>query len=358
MVCRLAAMGQTMLSQTTLKTTIVAALLASAAGLCACGGSSSTSVTPSPTPTPAHVAPQVVTVSGNQVLRDGVPWTPHAVQLVAFVAPPAAQTGAFAAAYAHYSTAELSAIKTWGADSIRFQISQPGADPQNALYDPAFVKMFVGAVKFARSIGLNAIVSIQDETQSGETAPTAMLPNDATNRVWRNIAPMLNGDNGIVYEMFNEPQPLPNAADWQDWAAAMNTVVQTIRATGATNTLLADGLNYAESLDGVIPLTDPPKRGVLLHPPLLPHRRRADGGQLDDQVREHRRHPAGDRRRMDDGDDLLLRRQYADRGLAIPPVHRLAAHRPGGRDLRLRPAQLRRHRQLTTTGRPQPSPTG
>ncbi len=215
---------------------------------CSTGASSGTA--PSTKPIGA------VSISGNRLLRDGILWVPHAVQLVAFVAPPSAQKPPFTAAYAHYSTAELAAIKTWGADSIRFQISQPGADPQSSLYDPAFLQTAVGAVKAARSLGLNVIVSIQDETQSGETSP-ASLPNAATSRVWKNLAPMLNGDNGIIYEMFNEPRPAPNAANWQQWTVAMNIVVKTIRSTGATNALLADGLKFAESLNGVMPLTDP-----------------------------------------------------------------------------------------------------
>ncbi len=198
----------------------------------------------------------VISISGNRLLRDGVLWIPHAVQLVAFVAPPSAQRPPFIAAYNHYSTAELAAIKAWGADSIRFQISQPGADPQNPLYDPEFVQRAVNAVKAARSMQLNVIVSIQDESQSGETSPTP-LPNAATNRVWKRLAPMLNSDNGIIYEMFNEPRPAPNPADWQQWARAMNATIRMIRHTGATNTLLADGLNFAESLNGLIPLSDP-----------------------------------------------------------------------------------------------------
>ena len=33
--------------------------------------------------------------------------------------------------------------------------------------------------------------------------------------------------------------------------------MNTIRSTGASNTLLADGLKFAESLNGVVPLSDP-----------------------------------------------------------------------------------------------------
>jgi endoglucanase len=68
--------------------------------------------------------------------------------------------------------------------------------------------------------------------------------------------PLLNGDQGIIYEMFNEPRQAPTRSNWQEWASAMNKVVSTIRASGATNTLVADGLNFAETLDGVVPLDD------------------------------------------------------------------------------------------------------
>jgi endoglucanase len=231
---------------------VSAGLLALATSFCGITGCGSVAAVQ-----PPHVT-GIVSVSGNQLLKDGALWVPHCVQLVAFVAPPAAQAPPFTGAYAHYSTAELDAIKAWGADCIRFQLSQPGADPTNTegLYDPTFVATFVQAVKYTRSIGLNAIVSIQDESQSGETSPTA-LPNAITNGVWSNLTKLLNGDDGIIYEMMNEPSLTANVANWQAWQSAMNTVIQTIRASGATNTLLGDGLNTGLTLDGLIPLTDP-----------------------------------------------------------------------------------------------------
>ena len=116
-----------------------------------------------------------VAVSGVHLVRNGVPWNPHGAQIIAFVAPPAAQTGYFSAAHAHYSTAELSAVKAWGADTIRFQISQPGLDPQSSLYDASFLGQIQSAVAYARSIGLNVIVCVQDEAQSGETCPSGKL---------------------------------------------------------------------------------------------------------------------------------------------------------------------------------------
>ncbi len=151
-------------------------------------------------------------------------------------------------------------MKAWGADTIRFQVSQAALDIKDptipSLYDPAFAGEVVAGVQAARSIGLNVIVSIQDEKGTGEAHPTA-LPNGGTGRAWSTLAPLLKGDNGIMFEILNEPEPDHTAANWTLWAAAMNSMVMIIRNAGATNVLIADGLNYAEQLDGALALNDP-----------------------------------------------------------------------------------------------------
>lgn len=78
-----------------------------------CGSSSMTSPAPTPAPTPASANTGEITVSGNHLFRDGVIWAPHGVVSIAFVAPPAAQQGDFKAAYNHFNTAEVAAMKTW-----------------------------------------------------------------------------------------------------------------------------------------------------------------------------------------------------------------------------------------------------
>ena len=213
-----------------------------------------------PTPTPSPTDTGIIKVSNNRLMRDDAPWVPHAVQMVAFVAPPSKQTVEFAAAYQHYLLArkdEFKAMAAWGADSVRIQLSQPGADPGNntQLYNAEFVANFYEAVREAREAGLTVIISIQDEPQSGEPTP-ADLPDCVTQAIWAKLAHDLKGDNGIVFEIFNEPHLTPTPENWLKWAEAMNQVVTIIRDAKATNTLIADGLNGAETLDGVIPLTD------------------------------------------------------------------------------------------------------
>ncbi|MBE7158695.1 MAG: cellulase family glycosylhydrolase, partial [Rhodospirillales bacterium] len=182
----------------------------------------------------AQVATGAVTVSGNTLLRDGTVWVSHGVVSIAFVAPPAAQSGVFLSAYQHFSVDELKAMKAWGADTVRFQVSQPGLDPQSPLYTSEFVTAVKNGVLQARAAGLNVIVSVQDESQSGEAHPVA-LPDAATQRVWQVLAPLFNNDRGILYEILNEPQPVPNPAHWKAWATAMNAQIAAIRRTGSRN---------------------------------------------------------------------------------------------------------------------------
>jgi len=221
--------------------------------LAGCGSSSSNGGTP--TNTTASVSNPVM-VSGLHILRNGATWIPHGVVMIAFVAPPAAAKGVYLSAANAYTPAEFTAIKAWGADTVRIQVSQPGLDPQNALFTQSFVNSVQAAVTAARAAGLNVIVSDQDESQSGETSPT-MLPDTATQRVWAELAPLFNADMGIMYEMMNEPQPTANSTNWALWQTAMNAVIATIRSTGSKNVLLADGLQYAGTFSGAPLLTDP-----------------------------------------------------------------------------------------------------
>ena len=150
--------------------------------MCGCGGSGSQTVaTTTTTTTTTPPGTGNVTISGTRLMRDGAAWTPKALQLNAFVAAPSVAAGVYLAAYQHYSAAELVALKGWGADTVRFQIGQPEVDPQSSLYSAAFVTQVQVAVAQARADGLNVILSMQDQAQTGETAParTAECEHDA-----------------------------------------------------------------------------------------------------------------------------------------------------------------------------------
>lgn len=211
-------------------------------------------------------------VSGNRLLLDGRPFEIHGLQIVGIVAPKTALRGQYLAASQHFGPAEIQAARAWGANTIRFQLSQPGLDPSSTLYSAAYVAKVQSAVRLARNDGLAVILSLQDQTPSGQTNPWPM-PTEATARAWGVLAPLFGRDPGVAFELFNEPELPPSATDWRLWAqggtvapfrehAAFTAVgaqalIDQIRATGASNVILVDGLDWAVSLAGQPALRDP-----------------------------------------------------------------------------------------------------
>ena len=200
---------------------------------------------------------QSVSIRNGQLTRDLRSWTPHGVVQIAFVAPPAAQKGVFLEAYQHYGPGAYQQMRSKGIDSVRIQVSQPGLDPQSALFSPAFREQVIGAVRAARAAQLVVLISVQDEEQSGEAQGVAELPNAATGRVWESLAPVFSLDRGVLYELLNEPNLPPNSRNWQLWRDAMNTMIEIVRRSGAHNVVVADGLLFGERLAGAPDLRDP-----------------------------------------------------------------------------------------------------
>jgi endoglucanase len=207
-----------------------------------------------------------VAVSGNRLLRDGAPWIPHGFYQIAFEVPPSElpmQKPFWTVAAQDYSPAEYAQMREFGADSVRIQVAQPGMDPQDPRSTPDFREKVTGAIRAARAAGLIVIVSVQDEPQTGDPKRPVALPGDATQHIWRVLAPAFGNDRGVMFELFNEPHIGPQAvvpfppADWNRWAQTMNRTVATIRSFGARNVIVADGLQFAQQLAGAPELADP-----------------------------------------------------------------------------------------------------
>jgi len=223
--------------------------------------------------TPPATGPGKITISGNALLKGGAQWTPKGLQLNAFVASPAVGAGVYAQAYQHFTLGELSSLQAWGADMVRFQIGQPEMDPQSSLYSASFVAQVQAAVAQARTLGLNVILSVQDEGQTGETAPGS-LPDAGTTRAWTTLMTVANGDQGIIFELFSEPSLPATSANWVAWQSAYQALVTTIRTTGATNVLLADGLQGGTTFAGAPTLSDPTGQiGYAVEPWFFPNYR-------------------------------------------------------------------------------------
>ncbi len=270
------------------RTLVLAVLLALlVAGL---GGAGEASASPHPNRIAKDLGTPAVPgirVQGASLLDNGVPWVPRGVQIVGLVAPPPALVGKYIAAGQHFGLAELQAAVAEHADMIRFQVSEFGIDPQGPLYSPAYVQSVQAAIEEARSLGLNVIVSLQAESPAGELT-RCPLPDAGAERAWAVLAPMFAGDNGVMFELYNEPGILNTRLNWQTWlnggqvisggvtcqAVGMQTLVNDIRADGADNVIVLPGLNTETTLAGVPKVNDPaspddPQFAYGVHYPLM-----------------------------------------------------------------------------------------
>ncbi len=226
---------------------------------------------------------QVVDVSGLHMTLNGQPWMSRGVVLQAFVRPLAAlQAGGPQAqlnARENYGATELAAIRNYNADTIRFQVSQPALDPGNVKqYDPNYLNDLVTGVKLARSNGFIVMLMMQDETLTGESHEHPLAIAE-TQTDWDLLTPIFGSDRGVIFELYNEPELTNTTANWQLWlngglvtgemdsSIGMQSLLNHVRATGSQNLVVIDGLNFAQTLNGIPPITDPLSRMVFaIHP--------------------------------------------------------------------------------------------
>ncbi len=248
--------------------------------LVACSGGGASSPGPQPTSSSSPVTTQqIVGVAGTSMTLNGTPFLPRSVVIRGFTATtaylqqnePIAYTG-----QVNYGAAELASAHGYGADTLRFLISQPGLDPQSTLYDPGYLPQIEAAIALARSSGFIVEIAIQDESPSGDPIAHS-LATDATVRDWDQLAPVYANDRGVLFELFNEPALPQSAANWQLWlnggpvdtytTVGMQAMIARIRSQNAQNVIVLDGLQAAHTLDGVPSVADPLNRLVYaVHP--------------------------------------------------------------------------------------------
>jgi hypothetical protein len=217
---------------------------------------------------------QDVTVEGNRFLRDGEPWVAEGVTLVGLVSPEkrVRDKPTYAAARAAFGPGMLDEVRRFGADLVRFQVSQFALDPKSKGHDPGYRDEVLAAVAQTRAAGYNVLLSMQWHGQAGPSDSKG-LPTAGTRRAWRRLAEDLGEDRGILFEIFNEPPGNPRTrAEWEPWRKSMQATVDALRKVGAQNVLLVPGMQYSRSLEGAPAIDDPlGQLGYAVHPYLGQH---------------------------------------------------------------------------------------
>ena len=232
-----------------------------------------------------------VGVQGRWLTRDGQVWLPRGVGLGAFTHAPwyrnpdhSARLG-FDGAAASFGPSILHAAKSWGVDSIRFLVSQPGLDPKSHLHSATYVEALTKGVRLCLNEGFVVIIAMQDQKHSGET-DVKPLPTSHTLRAWDVIGPLFANHPYVMFEIFNEPGAVaqgnwalnrklwmeggehPGRNDKQRRYGGHQTILDRFRERGWRNVVIVDTMPWAQRIDRkALSIRDPLSRlAFAVHP--------------------------------------------------------------------------------------------
>ncbi len=220
----------------------------------------------------AASAPQLH-VSGNKLVNaDGTPVVLHGVDR---------SGGEYMCVQGHgifdgpVDQASITAMKTWGVNAVRVPLNEACWDGES------YVKPALAGVNYQNAIeqyvhllNANGIVAILDLHWSdgayagcGTWQAVCQKPMPDMNAIgfWKSVAAAFSGNNSVIFDLFNEPFPdhvvAAGAAAWRCWlnggsactgiaypVAGMQSLVNAVRSTGATNVIMVGGLAWSNDL--------------------------------------------------------------------------------------------------------------
>src|ERR1700722_7842441 len=242
----------------------------------------SSSPTPTPTPSPTSTAsgpaPQLhvsgnklVNASGQQVVLHGVDrsGTEYAcVQGNGIFDGPNDQ-------------ASITAMKNWGVTAVRVPLNEACWNAESYVNAAYAGTNYINAIKaYVSLLNANGMVAILDlhwtdglytgnsaGCSSAQATCQKPMPDSAQSvPFWSSVATAFKGNDAVIFDLFNEPYPdralSSETAAWQCWqaggsscsagisypVAGMQTLVSTVRATGANNVIMLGGLAYSNDL--------------------------------------------------------------------------------------------------------------
>ena len=177
-------------------------------------------------------------------------------------------------------------VNRWNANSVRIDLDQDMILKGSSQYCRAYKATVERAVSEAQAAGMIVILDVHNSDAGRLRLPPysfygQCMPDRNTITFWRQMAAVYKSDPGVWFEPYNEPVPPErsgklngaNSSQWRVWrnggtvtcakddgaekgtftfhAVGMQSLYDTIRATGAPNIVIADGLNYAGTLSGL-----------------------------------------------------------------------------------------------------------
>jgi endoglucanase len=169
--------------------------------------------------------------------------------------------------------------KDWNADSVRIAVSEDRWLSGTASTCSTYQSNVETAVKNALAAGMIAIIDLHwsDQGNGANATGQQCMPDQNSVTFWQQVATMYKSNPNVWFELYNEPYP-PGSSQTAEWntlenggsvtcnsltgnhsatwnAPGMQTLVNTVRATGAKNIVIAGGLSFSSVLAGEPTLT-------------------------------------------------------------------------------------------------------
>jgi hypothetical protein len=180
------------------------------------------------------------------------------------------------------------AIKDWHVNIIRLPLSQDrwfGKEPNQSDEGKAYRALVKEIVDLCSSKGCYILLDLHwsDVNEWGENIGQHSMPDRNSVIFWKDFAPVYANHPAVLFDLYNEPHDVT----WDVWlnggtikdrpnrpgaqaktyeAVGMQEMLDTVRATGAKNVVIAGGLEWAYDFNGILAgreLKDPSGNGVI-----------------------------------------------------------------------------------------------
>ena len=180
------------------------------------------------------------------------------------------------------SVASIQKMKSMGINAVRVPLNEDCWNGESNVKAAASGAKYQAAVtQYVNRLNADGMVAIVDlhwtdgqysgaasACQSAQATCQKPMP-DAAQALpfWKSVAQNFKGNNGVIFDLFNEPYPEQAAQSnyaegWNCWlhggtcagipyqVAGMQDMVNAVRSTGATNVLMLGGLEWSNDLTG------------------------------------------------------------------------------------------------------------
>ncbi|HEV8468137.1 MAG TPA: glycoside hydrolase family 5 protein [Candidatus Limnocylindria bacterium] len=157
--------------------------------------------------------------------------------------------------------AAVDAIKSWRVNAVRIPMNEDcwlGINGINGAYAGAnYQQAIKNYVALLNQKGLYAILDLHWAAAGTKVADSQppMADMDHSPAFWTQVANTFKGNNAVIFELFNEPFGISWGC-WRDGGscgtgyqvAGMQTLVNAVRSTGATNVIALGGLDWSNDI--------------------------------------------------------------------------------------------------------------